>query len=185
MSKAIKINLRKATEDDSFDTSRFFGAPVIPEEWEERFDDDVVFLGQINLEEIARFDEENRLPHKGWLYFFVDTAKTPYKAIVEYYDGDPEIIVEDFNECVPDFEHLNEDYIATFEPCDEFDPCTRLFGGPTMPLSEFTGTEPLLLQYDPYEEAGFMQFVDGFIYIFCDTKGEKLGKPSYYVEERT
>ncbi len=183
MSKAIKINFRKATEEDTFDTSRFFGAPAIPEAWEDRFAEDIIFFAQIKLEEIAKFDPENRLPHTGWLYFFLDTAAYPYDVWVEHYDGEPEVVVDDFNEIDPEFSNLAQGYIATFEECGEFDSCTRLFGGPTLECDE--QSEPLLLQFDPYDGLGFLEYVDGYAYVFCNAKEKGTNTATCLVVERT
>ncbi len=181
MSKAIRIRMEKAPEEHDYFRSKFFGPPIIPQEWEERFGEHIAFLGQIRLDEIAPFDPENRLPHTGYLYFFVDTECYPYDVWVEYYDGEPNLVVEDFNEYDHVFAELTTSYLMTFEECDEYENCTRLFGKPSSGYDE--SFAPLLLQYDPLDnEAGFLDEIDGYVYIFCDTKDMDDLEPDFVID---
>ena len=76
---AIGFNLKK-TERVLFCASKWWGDPDFPENMEyptvkvtedgESFDYPLTFICQINCEDIAPFDKENRLPHEGMLYFF-------------------------------------------------------------------------------------------------------------------
>ena len=187
MSKAIKIKLTKAPEEYDFGASKFFGDPTIPSEWAERFAEDIAFLGQIQLSDIAEYDKENRLPHKGYLYFFLDTECYPYDVWVEYYDGEPDMLLGDFNTEISEFEHLTKAYLMSFEDCDESEACTRLFG---VPSSEYEPDEEhegkLLLQFDPLDAAtGFLEEVDGYAYIFYDTKKEPLDGATEFVIDRS
>ncbi len=172
--KAIKISLTKAPKEYDYGASKFFGAPTLPREWEDRFDESVIFFAQIRLEDIVPYDKENRLPHTGYLYFFIDTACDPYEVWIEHYDGEPDMLVEDFNELVPEFSHLNQAFLMAFSLCDEGADGTRLFGVPSSGYEEDDGT-PLLLQFDPLDEyTGFLDSVDGYAYIFYDTEAESL-----------
>jgi len=66
---SIKINLKK-TDEDLFLQSKWWGNPDLP------LDVDVpdcsTFICQIRCDEIAKFDKDNLLPHKGMLYFFAE-----------------------------------------------------------------------------------------------------------------
>lgn len=73
---SIKINLEKANED-LFMQSKWWGNPDMPVNFE--VPDDLTFICQIRCDEIAEFDDENLLPHKGMLYFY---------AAIDYYFGD-------------------------------------------------------------------------------------------------
>lgn len=76
---AIGFNLKK-TERVLFCASKWWGDPDFPENMEyptvkvtedgESYDYPLTFICQINCEDIAPFDTENRLPHEGMLYFF-------------------------------------------------------------------------------------------------------------------
>ena len=76
---AIKLELKK-TERILFCGSKWWGDPDMPENMQyptmevtedgEKFDYPLTFICQINCEDIAPFDKENKLPHEGMLYFF-------------------------------------------------------------------------------------------------------------------
>ena len=71
---AIKINLHTTTEDLA-GKSHWWGFPDLPEdfEWPCNNDGDLLtFICQIRLEEIAEYDHDCRLPHKGMIWFFAD-----------------------------------------------------------------------------------------------------------------
>ena len=82
---------------------------MIPAEWQELFAEDVIFFGQIWLSDIVELDTENELPHTGYLYILLDVEIYPYQAMAYYYDGEPNVVIDDFNETEPQFAHLNED----------------------------------------------------------------------------
>lgn len=76
---AIKLELKR-TERILFCGSKWWGDPDMPENMQyptmevtedgETYDYPLTFICQINCEDIAPFDKENRLPHEGMLYFF-------------------------------------------------------------------------------------------------------------------
>ena len=72
---SIKICFEKS-DDDLFMKSKWLGNPDVPQNFD--VPDDLTFICQIRCDEIAKFDEENLLPHKGMLYFF---------AAIDYYFG--------------------------------------------------------------------------------------------------
>ncbi len=174
MVKAIKITLTKAEGEYDPSASKLFGAPVLPEEWEDEMSDEVIFFGQIRLSDIAPFDVENRLPHTGYLYLFLDTEIYPYTAITQYYDCEPRVVIDNFNELEPRFAHLNRDFLMTFEQTDEAYEGTKLFGMPSSAPAEFEGYE-LLLQFDPLDnETGFLSNIDGYVYLFFGEGKDRL-----------
>ena len=80
---AIKTeNVRDVTD------SKFFGEAYLPERWldGDEFSLTEVFFCQINLEDVAKFDEQKLLPEKGYLYFFMDFDCKPIKGIVRFSD---------------------------------------------------------------------------------------------------
>ena len=85
---AIGIKIKKAYGDHDPGASKFFGAPTVPEKWLDMFSDDVIFFAQIRLSDIAKLDTENKLPHTGYLYLFLDVEMYPYQAMAYYYDGE-------------------------------------------------------------------------------------------------
>lgn len=86
---AIRIQTYRSGED-LFGKSHWWGFPDLPEGIgypargeadEDGTEDLLTFICQIRLEDIAAFDRENMLPHKGMLYFFAD---------LDYFLGDIE-----------------------------------------------------------------------------------------------
>ncbi|MCI6008387.1 hypothetical protein ACTQ3M_03660 [Oscillospiraceae bacterium LCP25S3_E10] len=184
MSKAIGIKVTKADGNYDLGASKFFGAPVIPGEWQNIFSDTEMFFCQIKCDDIALLDVENRLPHKGYLYVFLDIKSYPFKPRVLYYSGQPTIVVDDFNKDVPGAEHLTNEWLMSFEPADEAGDGIRLLGVPT----DWNYAEPapdVFMQYDPLEaDMGFQDSVDGYVYLLFGEKSNDLGDITYR-EERS
>ncbi len=172
---AIKIKTRKATGDYDLGCSKMLGNPVLPQEIIDELPDNAFFLMQIRLEDIKDLDEDNLLPHRGYLYFFLDAEDGIYnlRPIVKYYGGEPEVLVTEFNDEVPELEQYNEDFIIEFEKCEDDDEGNKLLGCPgDWQFSE----EPaqLLFQLDPMDndEMGLFPTFDGYIYFFFDEEDQ-------------
>lgn len=95
---AIKLELKK-TERILFCGSKWWGDPDMPEnmlyptmevtEEGEKFDYPLTFVCQINCEDIAPYDKENKLPHEGMLYFFAAIDDyIGYESPVQNPDGE-------------------------------------------------------------------------------------------------
>lgn len=90
MRKMIKIN-PYPTDDSLIGKSHWWGAPDLPddtpypfvmvgdEDDEDSYPEPLTFICQIRLSDIAEFDPEGLLPHKGMLYFF---------AAIDYFLGE-------------------------------------------------------------------------------------------------
>lgn len=168
MSKAIKIITKKAPDNYDLGASKFFGTPTIPLEWQDNFSDDEIFFCQIRLSDIAKLDEENKLPHTGYLYIFLHTGCgiRDFRADVRYYEGEPTLAFDDFNAAVDGYENYTEAYLMEFSEASEDEDCTRLFGIPSA-WSQEDHPKKLLLQYDPLDhEMGFLDSLDGYLYFF-------------------
>lgn len=85
----IKTERVKNGESLPIGQTKFGGVPHLPDhiEWPMYHDQYIPFFCQLNLEEVAPWDFENRLPKKGWLYVF-DTQEPGEGYNVIYYDGD-------------------------------------------------------------------------------------------------
>ena len=96
---AIKLNVTKAKGKYDLGSSKFLGHPTLPSKWVNAFDNDTIFFLQIRLSDIKDLDKENKLPHEGYLYIFLDTAYGEYdlRPIVKYYRGEPTDCVNSFN----------------------------------------------------------------------------------------
>ena len=168
MSNAIKIISKKAPERYDLGASKFFGTPTVPGAWQEDFYDDEIFFCQIRLSDIAPLDTENKLPHTGYLYVFLHTEGNKYhlRADLRYYDGEPDMALDDFNTVVEGYEQYNEAWLMEFSETDENDICTRLFGVPS-DWNYVDAPPRMLLQYDPLDnDMGFLDSLDGFVYLF-------------------
>ena len=131
---SIAIKVEKAAGEHDYTQSKFFGSPTVPNEWVERFYDDIIFLAQIRLSDIAEYDPDNILPHSGYLYFFLDAEMYPSDQLyvwVEYYDGEPDTIIDDFNELSPLPCGLNEDWLISFGAAPPDADGTKLLGLPS------------------------------------------------------
>ncbi len=180
MSKAIKIKLTKAGEEYDLTASKLFGSPYVPEDWTDKFAEDIIFFGQIRLSDIAEYDPENRLPHTGYLYMFLDTEVYPYTAWVEHFDGEPKAVIVDFNSVEPRFEYLNQAYVMSFEEADEDYDGTRLFGKPS---SDPADDGELLMQFDPLDgDTGFLSEIDGYAYFFFGEGEERFDGVRFVVD---
>ena len=168
---AIALHVRKVMPGEEIDEScsKFFGKPTLPECLMNEYPDDSAFIAQIRLSDIKDLDPENRLPHEGYLYFFLDAEMYPsydLYALVDYVNEEPKFIVDDYNECGP-IEGLTDTYVITFEKVDGSYNGTKLLGSPSDYIDEYDDKPPLLLQYDPYEfDVPFLAFLDGYAYFF-------------------
>ena len=169
---AIGITLKKAEGAHDLGTSKFFGAPALPEGWADRFSDDVIFFAQLRLADIAALDTENRLPHTGYLYLFLDVEMYPYQTMAYYCTDEPRVVVDDFNAVEPRFAHLQTDWLMQFAPAADDADGTRLFG---VPSSGCDGGGELLLQFDPLAaDIGFLDSIDGYAYCFFGEGADRI-----------
>lgn len=177
---AIGITLQKADGGHDLGASKFFGIPTVPAGWQDRFSDDVIFFAQLRLADIAALDTDNQLPHTGYLYLFLDTGMYPYRAMAFRYDGEPTVAIDNFNETVPRFAHLTEDWLMHFAPVDETTDGIRLFG---VPASDPDTEEELLLQFDPLAEStGFLDDIDGYAYFFFGSDRSDINAIRFFID---
>ena len=172
---AIRINVVKAEGEYDKGLSKMLGNPVLPADLVDALPSSVMFLMQIRLEDIKDLDEENILPHQGYLYFFLDTEDGAYnlKPIVIYYDGEPTHFIDGFNDIVDDFEQYNQDFLISFEKCEDEADGNKLLGYPADWQYQET-SDRLLFQLDPLagNEMDLFSTFDGFLYFFFD--GENI-----------
>lgn len=186
---SIAIKVEKAAGEHDYMQSKFFGSPTVPNEWVERFYDDIIFLAQIRLSDIAEYDPDNILPHSGYLYFFLDAEMYPSDQLyvwVEYYDGEPDTIIDDFNELSPLPCGLNEDWLISFGAAPPDADGTKLLGLPSGAAGEDASLPKLLLQYDPldFEGVPYLKNVDGYAYVLFG-RDEKDFDGAVYKVDRT
>lgn len=177
---AIKINLNK-TERILFCGSKWWGDPDMPENMQyptvqvteggETYDYPLTFVCQINCEDIAGLDPENRLPHEGMLYFFaaIDEClgyETPYRTIIGEWPKGYAVVkyaksinFETFQSCQligDENESLTEPELEmVFEECDDQADGIKLLGLPHgWDVSVVYPEHQNLLQISGCQEAG-------------------------------
>ena len=155
---AIKLTLNK-TERVLFCGSKWWGDPDMPENMQyptievtedgETFDYPLTFVCQINCEDIAALDPENKLPHEGMLYFFAALDKwigydsPTHNDIGEWSRGHfvvkyaKTINFETFQSCMlvddEDQALTERELEIVFSECSDDEKCIRLLGVPSDP----------------------------------------------------
>ena len=138
----------------------------MPNAWAAKDFGEQIFFCQINLADIVALDTENRLPHTGWLYIFLDTEVYPYMPMVYCCDDKPDTVLDGFNEFDPAFSRLTQVWEMTFAPADDNAEGIRLFGVPT-DWNYAEDPPKLFMQFDPLVyPLGLFDDVDGFAYFF-------------------
>ena len=178
---AIKINIQPTAEDLA-GKSHWWGFPDLPEacEWPCNEDGDLLtFICQISLEDISEFDTDNRLPHKGMIWFFADLdyflgdLDAPCGGTGEWESGTFKVIYSEDNSDLLTHEYYWEDgdpavlpaEEMTFEAASETDFGFKLLGMPAMTEGYENENEGLmsLLQLDEEERWGLRFFDCGTV----------------------
>lgn len=181
---AIGMTLKKGDGSHDLGASKFFGVPTIPGAWQAELDEDLMFLAQIRLEDIAELDKDNVLPHTGYLYFFVGSGAhlgEEAEAVVLYSPDDPDTAVGEFNDAF-EIAGTAQDWLITFEEVDDSEDGHKLLGDPSGWAYE--DAPKLLLQYDPLATEGlaFMDSVDGFGFFFFGEDPEDFDAVTFQTE---
>ena len=178
---AIKINILP-TPEDLAGKSHWWGFPDLPEafEWPCNEDGDLLtFICQISLEDISEFDTDNRLPHKGIIWFFADLdyflgdLDAPCGGTGEWEPGTFKVLYSEDSSDLLTHKYYWEDgepavlpaEEMTFEAASETDFGFKLLGMPAMTEGYENENEGLmsLLQMDEEERWGLRFFDCGTI----------------------
>ena len=178
---AIKINIRPS-EQDLAGKSHWWGFPDLPEAFEWPCDEDgnlLTFICQISLEDISELDSENRLPHKGMIWFFAELdyflgdLDAPCGGTGEWEPGTFKVLYSEDNSDLLTHEYYWEDgepavlpaEEMTFEAASETDFGFKLLGMPAMTEGYENENEGLmsLLQLDEEERWGLRFFDCGTV----------------------
>ena len=184
---AIAMKVRKVEPGEEIDEgcSKFFGSPTVPESLKDPYPDDGVFFAQIRCEDLGDLDPECRLPHEGYLYFFLDAEMYPSDDLymmVNHTLEEPKYILDDYNEeC--NIKGLTDTYVITFEKVDAGYSGTKLLGYPSNDVDDNGDKGGLLLQYDPLEfDVPFLSTCDGYAFVFFgDGEENKFSGADYVV----
>ena len=178
---AIKINIQPTAEDLA-GKSHWWGFPDLPEacEWPCNEDGDLLtFICQISLEDISELDSENRLPHKGMIWFFAELdyflgdLDAPCGGTGEWEPGTFKVLYSEDCSDLLTHEYYWEDgepavlpaEEMTFEAASETDFGFKLLGMPAMTEGYENENEGLmsLLQMDEEERWGLRFFDCGSV----------------------
>ena len=178
---AIKINIQPTAEDLA-GKSHWWGFPDLPEacEWPCNEDGDLLtFICQISLEDISELDSDNRLPHKGMIWFFADLdyflgdLDAPCGGTGEWEPGTFKVIYSEDNSDLLTHEYYWEDgepavlpaEEMTFEAASETDFGFKLLGMPAMTEGYENENDGMmsLLQMDEEERWGLRFFDCGTV----------------------
>ena len=173
---AIKINILPTAEDLA-GKSHWWGFPDLPEAFEWPCDEDgdlLTFICQISLKDISELDSENRLPHKGMIWFFAELdyflgdLDAPCGGTGEWEPGTFKVLYSEDCSDLLTHEYYWEDgepavlpaEEMTFEAASETDFGFKLLGMPAMTEGYENENEGLmsLLQMDEEERWGLRFF---------------------------
>ena len=183
---AIAMKARKVEADEKIDEScsKFFGRPCLPESMGEPYPDDGVFFAQIRCSDIKDLDPECRLPHEGYLYFFLDAEMYPSNDLymmVDHTTDELKVVIDDYNECC-NIKGLTDTYVITFEKVDAGYEGTKLLGYPSNDVDDSDDRSGLLLQYDPLDfDVPFLSTLDGYAFVFFGEDDEDKFSGADYV----
>ena len=184
---SIAMKVRKVEPGEEIDEgcSKFFGMPCLPDSIQDPYPDDGVFFAQIRCEDIKDLDPDCRLPHEGYLYFFLDAEMYPSDQLhmmVDYSPEEPTYIIDDYNENC-NIKGLTDTYVITFEKVDAGYEGTKLLGYPSNDVDDSDDRTGLILQYDPLDfDVPFLSMLDGYAFVFFgDDDEDKFSGVDYVV----
>jgi uncharacterized protein YwqG len=141
-----KLKVEKAHGDYDYGTSKFLGAPTMPEDWlsDGTLSDDDFFFCQIKLSELRHNTTCTLLPEKGFLYIFLTiTEDGTFKPNVRLCYEEPDTLIDDFN--------LGFDFLGDTDLEYSIDFANETQEAETALFIE-DGDNYILLQYDPRDD---------------------------------
>lgn len=142
----VKLKVEEAHGDYDYGTSKFLGAPTMPEEWlsDGTLSDDDFFFCQIKLSELREHTNCTLLPPKGFLYIFLTIKEDgTFKPNVKLCEEEPDTLIDDFNYGFDFLGDTDKEYSIDFGGASD-NTETALF------IEE--NENYILLQYDPLDD---------------------------------
>ena len=177
----IGITVERAHGEYDPGTSKFFGAPTMPEEWlaDGTVKDEDFFFCQLKIPEFKSFDKDGLLPQKGFIYIFLSFEDGKFIPNVRYCNNEPDTLIDDFNAGFDFLGDTDTEYSIDFFEADSCEDGTRL-------LSEDNG-KAILLQYDPLDDnmPSFLADTEKIAYLAIDTDDLKkldFTKAEFYIK---
>ena len=176
----LGITVEKAHGEYDPGTSKFFGAPTMPEEWLEdgTINDEDFFFCQLKISEFKSFDKEGLLPQKGFIYIFLSFEDGKFIPNVRYCNSEPDTLIDDFNAGFDFLGNTDAEYSIDFFETDSHEDGTRL-------LVE-DKENVILLQYDPLDDnmPSFLADTEQIAYLTVakeDLKKLDFSKVEFYI----
>lgn len=176
----IGINVEKAHGEYDPGTSKFFGAPTMPEEWlsDGTINDEDFFFCQLKISEFKKYDKNGLLPQKGFIYIFLSFEDGKFIPNVRYCNTEPDTLIDDFNAGFDFLGDTDAEYSIDF-----FE--TELGNDGTKLLKE-EGENIILLQYDSLDDnmPSFLADTEKIAYISVnkeDLKKLDFTKAEFYI----
>lgn len=142
----IGVTVEKAHGEYDPGTSKFFGAPTMPEEWlsDGTVNDEDFFFCQLKISEFKKYDVNGLLPQKGFIYVFLSFEDGRFIPNVRYCNTEPDTLIDDFNAGFDFLGDTDAEYSIDYFETDNAEDGTRL-------IVE-DGESVILLQYDPLDD---------------------------------
>ncbi len=142
----IGITVEKAHGEYDPGTSKFFGAPTMPEEWlsDGTINDEDFFFCQLKISELKKFDKDGLLPQKGFIYIFLSFEDGKFIPNIRYCNSEPDTLIDDFNAGFDFLGDTDTEYSIDYFETDKAEDGTRL-------IVE-NDDNVILLQYDPLDD---------------------------------
>lgn len=142
----IGITVEKAHGEYDPGTSKFFGAPTMPEEWlsDGTINDEDFFFCQLKISELKKFDKDGLLPQKGFIYIFLSFEDGKFLPNIRYCNSEPDTLIDDFNAGFDFLGDTDTEYSIDYFETDNAEDGTRL-------IVE-NDDNVILLQYDPLDD---------------------------------
>lgn len=142
----IGITVEKAHGEYDPGTSKFFGAPTMPEEWlsDGTINDEDFFFCQLKISELKKFDKDGLLPQKGFIYIFLSFEDGKFIPNIRYCNSEPDTLIDDFNAGFDFLGDTDTEYSIDYFETDDAEDGTRL-------IVE-NDDNVILLQYDPLDD---------------------------------
>lgn len=142
----IGITVEKAHGEYDPGTSKFFGAPTMPEEWlsDGTINDEDFFFCQLKISELKKFDKDGLLPQKGFIYIFLSFEDGKFIPNIRYCNSEPDTLIDDFNAGFDFLGDTDTEYSIDYFETDSAEDGTRL-------IVE-NDDNVILLQYDPLDD---------------------------------
>lgn len=160
----IGITVEKLHGDYDPGTSKFFGAPTMPEEWlaDGTVGDDDFFFCQLKISEFKKYDTDGLLPQSGFIYIFLSFTDGKFIPNIRYSASEPDTLIDDFNAGFDFLGDTEVDYSIDFFETTDCEDGTRI-------LSNDCG-KTVLLQYDPLDDnmPQFLADTEKIAYITVD-----------------